>query len=124
MDKELSFHRYKISRLISARGESFTFVRNKLNDYKEPIDGEYDSIVIKGFYHETNSYVSASGADSSVIRTKPQPQILCTNEEAEKVEKNDQLEYKGTKYKVVDKTDPLKFGICFDISLEVVQDGK
>lgn len=124
MDKELSFHRYKISRLISVKGERFTFVRNKLNDYNEPIDDEYDSIVIMGLYHETNSYVSASGADGSVTRTKPQPQILCTTEDAVRVQRNDQLEYKGTKYKVVDKTDPLKLGICFDISLEVVQNGK
>lgn len=123
MSKNVKFQLYKVSRFIKVQGETFDFKRPKLNDFREPIKGEFDVVSIKGVYHEVNSQVTETGADGSVTRSKPQPRVLCMPDDGAKVKNGDTLVYKGTKYKVVEAANPVKYDVCADISLEVVQDG-
>lgn len=124
MRLDKNFHLNKVSRFINTYGEEFEFKRNKLNDFNEVIDDEYEIIIVNGVYHEVNSQVTESNAESSVIRSKPQPRILCMPILSVKLKQGDITEYKGTKYKVVEPANPLKYDICVDISLEVVEVGK
>lgn len=119
-----TFQLNKISRFVNTRGETFTFKRQKLNEFKEPIKGEFDQIVVKGVYHEVNSHVVENKAESSITRSKPQPMLLCMPEEGSKLQQGDTTEYKGTTYKVVEPSNLLKYDICSDVSLEVVEVGK
>lgn len=119
-----TFHINKISRFIRTQGEKFVFKRQRKNIYNEPIKGEYDVIEVFGVYHETNSHVTTTTSDGSVVKSQPQPNILCMPDEGTKLKQDDVLEYKGTKYKVVDTSNLLKYDICIDVSLEVIEDGK
>lgn len=123
MGMNVNFQLYKVSRFIKTQGESFVFKRPKLNDFREPVKGEYESVEVPGVYHEVNAQVVETGADGSVIRSKPQPRVLCMPDDGAKVKNGDMLDYKGSKYKVVEAVNPVKYGVCIDISLEVVQDG-
>lgn len=120
-----SFQLNKVRRFIKTQGSEFSLKRAKKNDFGEPIKGEggFDLVSITGVFHEVVSHVTQSAADSSTTRSKPQPMILCLPEEGAKAMRGDELEYKGTKYKVVEVCNPVKYDVCVDISLEVIQDG-
>lgn len=119
-----SFQLNKISRFIKTQGESFVFKRPKLNEYNEPVKDGYDEITIFGVYHEVNSQVSEVTTEGSVIKTKPQPRILCMPEYGDKVKQGDMLEHKGIKFKVIEPANLLLYDICADISMVVVEDGE
>lgn len=119
-----SFQLNKISRFIKMQGETFVFKRQKLNEFKEPIKDEYDEVTIVGVYHEVNSQVTEMKAESSITKSQPQPRILCMPEEGVKLQQGDITTYRGTKYKVIDPADLLKYDICRDVSLEVIECGK
>lgn len=123
VNSEINFQINKVNRLIRLYGQNFIFKRQKLNEYNEPIKDDEEQIEVFGVYHETNSIITQTSSEAAVLRSKVQPLIMCMNDEAEKIKKNDLLEIKGTKYKVVDKIDLNKMGICVDVSLEVIQDG-
>lgn len=118
-----AFQINKVNRLISTNGEIFNFKRRKRNEFNEFTDEE-QTVQIKGIFHQTNSYVSQTGMEAGLIRSKPQPLVMCLKEEAEKIMKDDILEYKGKQYKVIDKTNLVELDICVDISLDVIQDGR
>lgn len=118
-----AFQINKVNRLISTNGEIFNFKRKKINEFNEYTEEE-QTIQIKGIFHQTNSYVSQTGMDAGLIRSKPQPLVMCLKEEAKKIMKDDILEYKGKQYKVIDKTNLVELDICVDISLDVIQDGR
>lgn len=119
-----NFQLNKISRFIKTQGENFVFRRQKLNEYNEPIKDGYTEITIFGVYHEVNSQVSETTTEGSVIKTKPQPRILCMPEYGSMVKQGDMLEHKGVKFKVVEPANLLLYDICADISMVVVEDGK
>lgn len=118
-----AFQINKVNRLISTNGEIFNFKRRKKNEFNEFTDEE-QTVQIKGIFHQTNSYVSQTGMEAGLIRSKPQPLVMCLKEEAEKIMKDDILEYKGKQYKVIDRTNLVELDICVDISLDVIQDGQ
>lgn len=124
MSTDKNFQLNKVSRFIKMRGETFVFKRPKLNEYKEPIKGESEEVTVFGVYHEVNSQVTENKVEASIIRSKPQPRILCMPEEGAKLKQDDTMEYKGTHYKVVEAANLLKYDICSDVSLEVIEDGQ
>lgn len=121
MIRDLNFQKNKVSRFIQQYGESFIFKRSKLNDFGEPVKDEQETIEVVGVYHETNSFVSQTTTEGTVIRTKKQPMILCFDSEAKKLNFGDVLEYKENKYKVISVLNLAQLDICCDVSLEVVQ---
>lgn len=127
MGRGTSFQLSKVSRFIKLYGDEFAFERFQLNKYNEPIrdDPEHpsQSIRIRGAYHEVNSQVSFNTSEGTVTRTEPQPRILCMPVDGSKVKMNDEVTYKGVRYKVVDPANLGMQSVCIDISLEVVQNG-
>lgn len=123
MNLGLEFQRNKVNRLIQINGQEFSFKRQKKNEYGEPIKDDFDEVKVKGFYHESSSFVSKTSSDSTTYRSKPNPLILCTIDDGNKLRKNDVLEYNGKRYVVVDLTNLNELNICYDVSLEVIQDG-
>lgn len=119
-----AFQLNKIKRLIRVQGESFTFTRAKLSEYGEPTKGEGTEVVIQGVYHEVNSQVTEKASAASVTRSKPQPRILCTLNDGQRLQQGDMLEYKGTRYRVIEAANLLQYDVCIDVSLEVVEVGK
>lgn len=123
MNIGINFQRNKVNRLILVNGKTFLFRRQKLNEFNEPINDDFEEIEVRGIYHEVSGYVTKNANDNSVTRSKPQPMILCTVEEAAMLKKNDVLVFNGRKYIVVDFMNLNEYDICADVSLEVFENG-
>lgn len=119
----LEFQRNKVNRLIQQKGIELVFLRSSKNEFGESIKDQSEEIRIKGFYHETSSYVIRVASDDTASRSKPQPLIMCSIEDGKKIAKDDLLNYNGNKYTVTGLTNLNELDICYDISLEVIHDG-
>lgn len=124
MGHKQMFQINKVSRFIRDYGEEFVFKRSRLNEFKEPIKGEFDEVRVFGVYHEINSQVSEVTTEGAVLRTKQQPRIFCMLDAKVQVMQGDTLYYKGLKFKVVDPANVSLSEICVDISMEVIEDVK
>lgn len=119
-----AFQVNKIRRLIRTQGRLFDFARLGLNEFGEP-NGQTELISILGVYHETTTYLQKAKVESTTIRTKSSPMILCLWEDAKLLQHTDTLEYNGKLYSVTDIKDVTESGLVADISLEEVQkDGR
>ena len=120
----VAFQLNKVRRLLKTQGQKFTFERPGLNDFGEP-NGQAELVIILGVYHETSSYISKSKVESTTIRSKSSPMILCLWEEAKRLQSTDVLYYNGKTYTVTDVKNVAEANIAADISLEEVQnDGR
>lgn len=116
----LTFQLNKVRRLINTQGKSFSFKREKANEFGEP-NGQTESVDIKGVYHETTSFLSKSATEATTIRQKSSPMILCLWEDAQKILHTDTLSFNGKSYKVGEVKNISEANIVGDISLEEVQ---
>lgn len=116
----LSFQLNKVRRLINTQGRVFTFVRQRTNEFGEP-NGQTESIDILGVYHETTSFLSKSATESTTIRQKSSPMILCLWEDAKEILHTDELQFNGKSYKLGEVKNLSESNIVADISLEEVQ---
>ena len=123
MNIGINFQKNKVNRLILINGQTFIFRRHKLNEFNEPIKDEYEEIEVKGVYHEVSGYITKTTSDNTTIRSKKQPMILIRVEDEQFLKKNDILHFKGKHYIVVDFINVNEYGICTDVSLEVVENG-
>jgi hypothetical protein len=110
----------KLKRIINWQGKDYTFTSTDTNDFGEPIEGS-TSVVVKGIFHQTSSYVTVTTSTGSQMLNTPQPMILADYEEAKVLKKDNKLTIGATNYKVTKVTDVSNFGIIADISLEVIQ---
>ena len=117
-----SFQLNKIKRLISYQGRVFNFMRPTLNEFKEPT-GEGDIISIKGVYHETTGHMVKSSTESTTIRQRPSPMVLCLWSDAEKLNHTDILILSGRIFRICEIKNLEEADIAADISLEEVQNG-
>lgn len=116
----LTFQLNKVRRLIKTQGQNFSFSRPGTNEFGEP-NGQTESVVISGVYHETTSYLSKTVTQATTIRQKPSPMILCLWEDAQKVVQTDEMTFNGKTYKVGEVKNISEANIVGDISLEEVQ---
>ena len=71
------FEAYKVERELKRSGEEYEIKRKEKNEFGEP-SGELNVIgKIKGIYHEQNSTISITTNDTTQIRSKKVPMILC-----------------------------------------------
>lgn len=118
------FQLNKVRRLLRTQGQEFTFARVSLNEFGEP-DGQTEFVVITGVYHETTSYLQKSKVESTTIRTKASPMILCLWDEAQLLQHTDELDFNGKTYTISEVKNIAEANIVADISLEEVQkDGR
>lgn len=116
----VSFQLNKVRRLINTQGAQFSFQRQETNEFGEP-NGQTESVDIVGVYHETTSFLSKTSTESTTIRQKPSPMILCLWEDAQKILHTDELSFNGKTYKVGEVKNISEANIVGDISLEEVQ---
>lgn len=115
------FQLHKIRRLICTQGYGFEFFLPGENEFGEP-DGVSETHIVAGVYHETTSFLSKTSSDSTTIRQKPSPMILCLWEDVERLSHMMQLKYNGKLYRIGAIRNLSEANIVADISLEEVQD--
>lgn len=119
------FEAYKLKRELKRSGIDYEFQRLGVNDFGEP--DEEPTVVgnLKGLYHEQNSNIEITTGDTTRVRTKKIPMILClfddTTSLALKID--DFLFINKKKFKVTGIVNIQEWSIISDISLEVVDDG-
>lgn len=118
------FEAYKISREIKRSGNSYTFMRQAVNDYGEPdLDAEETEVgTLSGIYHEENSNVQLTTGDTTQIRTKKLPMILCLYDDAKalNLQLGDKLYLNDRTLTVVSLVNIQEWNIIGDLSLEEV----
>ena len=121
-----TFEAYKIKRELKRSGIEYEFKRTKRNNFGEPIKGEFESVgKLKGLYHEQNSTVQITTGDTTQVRTKKIPMILCLYEDTAllALQIGDFIELNSKRMKVTGVTNIQEWNIISDISLEVVDNG-
>lgn len=116
------FEAYKIKRELKRSGIDYEFKRSGVNDFEEPV-GEPTAVgTIRGLYHEQNSSVQVTTGDTTQVRTKKIPMILCLYEDAASLvlQVGDELKINNKTFKVTGVVNIQEWNIIADISLEVV----
>lgn len=122
-----TFEAYKIKRELKRSGTEYKIKRRKKNDFGEPIENEESEVVgkLKGLYHEQNSTIQITTGDTTQVRTKKIPMILCLYEDTAflALQIDDVIEINSKRFKVTGVTNIQEWNIISDVSLEVVDDG-
>lgn len=116
------FEAYKIRREIKRSGETYTFMRPSLNEFDEPSGDETEVGSLQGLYHEQNSNIQLTTGDTTQIRTKKLPMILCIYDDAKtlNLQLGDKLYLNDRILKVVSLVNIQEWNIIGDLSLEEV----
>ena len=116
------FEEYKIKRELKRSGIDYEFKRAIKNDFGEP-SGEPELIgKLKGIYHEENSNIQITTGDTTQVRTKKIPMILCLYDDAASLvlSVGDIVKINEKTLKVTGIVNISEWNIIADISLEVV----
>lgn len=114
----------KLKRELRMCGMSYVFKRSAVNQYNEPTNVLTEVVTIRGLYHEQNTRIEVKTGDTTQIRNKKEPMILCLfDDETNKIHIGDILMLGTRKMVVTGITDVQCWGLISDISLEVVDDG-
>ena len=119
------FEVYKIQRELNRSGIVVDFLRQETNKFKEPI-GEPKKIgSILCIYHEQNGCIKISTGDTTQVRTKKVPMLLClySNVSQVNVQVGDQVKLNGKTFNVTGVVNIQEWNLVADISLEVVDVG-
>ena len=116
------FEAYKIKRELKRSGIDYEFKRSVVNDFGEPVGESIVVGTIRGLYHEQNSSVQVTTGDTTQVRTKKIPMILCLYEDAASLvlQVGDELKINNKTLKVTGVVNIQEWNIIADISLEVV----
>lgn len=116
------FEAYKIKRELKRSGIDYKFKRSGVNDFGEPVGEPTVVGTIRGLYHEQNSNVQITTGDTTQVRTKKIPMILCLYEDAASLvlQVGDELKINNKTFKVTGVVNIQEWNIIVDISLEVV----
>lgn len=128
MNKNFLINNFK--RSLVSNGRSFTFRRNKVDKYQQPIKGEFEDVVtFYGIYHEAtvtaqiNNYQGNSG--DTVYNKKPDYKIMCLYENIYNaldvclLKVNDFINYNGNMYYITSIKDIANLRAVCDITLKV-----
>ena len=116
------FEVYKIQRELNRSGIVVDFLRQETNKFKEPI-GEPKKIgSILCIYHEQNGRIKISTGDTTQVRTKKVPMLLCLHSDVSQVnvQVGDQVKLNGKTFNVTGVINIQEWNLVADISLEVV----
>ena len=116
------FEAYKIKRELKRSGIDYEFKRFGVNDFGEPVGEPTVVGTIRGLYHEQNSSVQITTGDTTQVRTKKIPMILCLYEDAANLvlQVGDELKINNKTLRVTGVVNIQEWNIIADISLEVV----
>ena len=119
------FEVYKIQRELNRSGIVVDFLRQETNKFKEPV-GEPKKIgSILCIYHEQNGRIKISTGDTTQVRTKKVPMLLCLHSDVSQVnvQVGDQVKLNGKTFNVTGVINIQEWNLVADISLEVVDVG-
>ena len=119
------FEAYKIKRELKRSGIDYEFKRTEKNKFGESI-GELKAIgKLKGLYHEQSGSVQITTGDTTQIRTKKVPMILCLYEDTASLvlQVGDIVKINAKTFKVTGVTNIQEWNLISDVSLEVVDGG-
>lgn len=114
------FLKNKIQRQLNCKGLDYSFKRNKIDKFKQPTNEVVDVIILKGIYHEANSYITKNVSDAAITQSKKKPMILTLFENVGDLKQDDFVFINNKKYKVTGLLDVQNYGVVCDISLEEV----
>ena len=116
------FEAYKIKRELKRSGIEYEFERSGVNDFGEPVGEPIVVGTVRGLYHEQNSNIQITTGDTTQVRTKKIPMILCLYEDAASLvlQVGDELKINNKTLKVTGVVNIQEWNIIADISLEVV----
>lgn len=119
------FEAYKIKREIKRSGNEYEIYRHAKNEFGEPVSDEQYVGKISAIYHEENSNVQITTGDTTQVRTKKIPMLLCLYEEftETRFEVGDFVLINGKKFKITGIVNVQEWNIIGDVSLEVFDDG-
>ena len=119
------FEAYKIKRELKKSGIKYEFKRLKGNQFGEPSNDEEDVGFVNGLYHEQNSNVEIATGDTTQVRTKKSPMILCLYEDVAllALKIGDVVHFNNKTFKVSGVVNIQEWNIVADISLEVIDNG-
>ena len=115
----------KLKRFLLTHGESIQFQRLVLDSYNEPTGVIQNLSIITGVIHKDSSYTNKNVSDGTQSRMVRQPKILALiDENSNALLMGDLFEYSNNKYQIIAKEDLGDFGSVYDISLELVDNGR
>ncbi len=117
---------YKIKRELKRSGIEYEIIRAGTNPFGEPDASYQETIgVINGLYHEESVNIQVVTGDTTQVRTKKSPMILCTYEDAAYIDLkiNDLIVINEKTFKIVGFKNIQEWNLLADISLEVLDDG-
>lgn len=119
------FEAYKIKRELKRSGIDYEFKRKKKNDFGEPTGDQEVFGSLKGIYHEQNSNIQVTTGDTTQVRTKKIPMILCLYEDTARLALvvGDTVTINAKTFKVTGVVNIQEWNLISDISLEVVDSG-
>ena len=119
------FEAYKIKRELKRSGIEYQFKRKGMNDFGEPTDELEEVGKLKGLYHDENSNIQITTGDTTQVRTKKIPMILCLYDDAAllSLKSGDIVNVNNKTLKVTGVVNIQEWSIIADVSLEVVDDG-
>lgn len=119
------FEAYKIKREIKRSGNEYEIYRRAKNEFGEPISDTQYVGKINALYHEENSNIQITTGDTTQVRTKKIPMLLCLYDDFVKTrfEVGDYVEINSKVFKVTGVVNIQEWGIIGDVSLEVFDDG-
>lgn len=119
------FEAYKIKRELKKSGIEYQFERFGKNEFGEPNDTPNEVGKLKGLYHEENSNIQITTGETTQIRTKKIPMVLCLYEDAAlaALKVGDVVTINSKTFKVTGVVNIQEWSIIADISLEVVDNG-
>lgn len=119
------FEAYKVKRELKRSGTDYEFKRAGKNKFGEST-GDLNVVgVLKGLYHEQNGSIQVTTGDTTQIRTKKVPMILCLYDDTASLalQVGDIVKINAKTFKVTGVTDIQEWNLISDISLEVVDNG-
>lgn len=115
----------KVKRFLITHGEQLQFKRKTLDDFGEPEDDGQNLINVVGVVHQDSVYVGKNTVDGTQSRVDRQPQMfMLIDSESKKLQMNDVITHNGKDYQVIAKNDMGDFGSVYDVSLELVDNGR
>lgn len=119
------FEVYKIKRELRRSGKVFEFYRKALNDFGEPISDLQYVGKLKAIYHEENSNIQITTGDTTQVRTKKIPMLLCIYDDCinANLKVGDFVILNCKKFKLTGIVNVQEWAMIADISLEVFDNG-
>lgn len=119
------FEVYKLKRELKRSGNDYEFTRPVANKFGEPTKDEDILGALRGLYHEKNEHIAVTMSDTTQVRTKKVPSILCLYEDTASLALviGDRVKLNGKTMKVTGVVNIQEWNLIADVSLEVVDNG-